>query len=254
MGRLGRLVLAGSLAAAAVVAAVWDPSAPAAEAVAAPSAAAPAGPLDFPVYPGAEVVRLAGEIAANGRPVQTSFFVTPDAPEEVVRFHVAHFRGKRVDLLDSSIPDGKLLSVTDNHGGRQLLVTARRTGDGRTEVIRGVSPLGVGFGDTEPPPELPLPGDVVFATKTEDRAGGGKAITLTGFAARPAPAFEADLENGFRAAGWEGGRLSGAPPAPGELASSSFRFSRGGSDVTAAVIAGSEQGCTLTLRLVEAGP
>ena len=254
-----RLAVASALAGLAVVAAVYDFSTreqAEAEAAQGPAAPAPDGPVEFPGYPGARSVRLAGEISSNGKPLRTSYFHTADAPEEVIRFHREHFRGRRVDLLESAVPGGRLLSVLDNHHGTQLLVTARQAGEERTEVIRSTSPLGQGFAQVEPPPYLPLPDELFIASKIEDRVGDQEVITLAGYSTRPAAELAAELVARFEAAGYGGGALqdgAAEPVAASAPAQRSLQWHRDELVVTAAILA-APAGSQLTLRVQREAP
>lgn len=148
--------------------------------------------------PAAEAVVLEGELLVNGRRVEAAIERTDRAPAEVIAAERARWAEAPVDLIERALPDGALLSILDVAGGRQVVVAARRRG-GRTEVVRGASPLGPGAAT----PPIPLPEGWIPAASVEDRLAGRRLHTATLLAPLGAAAADRALRAQLAAAGWE---------------------------------------------------
>lgn len=158
---------------------------------------APDAPFAWPPEPGE--IRPDGTLRVDGRRVEASTFSTDAAVEEVIAAHRALFARAPVDVAERAIPAGRLLSVLDVHGGRHLVVQVRRVG-GRTEVVRGWTPLG----EAEPTlPLEPLPTDWLVFGAVDDLLDDSALLHRTALAPTGAAQARGELAAALGNAGWQ---------------------------------------------------
>lgn len=152
------------------------------------------------VYPGAQETRIDGELLVDGRPTGAALFRTDDEPKAVIVFFRARLEGQPVDLVEVPIEDGLLLAALDHRSGLHLVISARRNGEGETEVVRGWS----GPPEASAPPDegLPLPPELVMVSRIDDRAGGMRVSTRLGFASVSPDELASALATALARAGW----------------------------------------------------
>lgn len=146
---------------------------------------------------------LEGEIAWNGMAAEKILFSTTADPETTIAHFRAQWKALPVEWLEAELPDGRALVVYDFHGGRRWLMAARRSVDGRTEVVRTLGPIASG----EPPgTHLPFqfPEETTLVTEMRDSSAGQQIWTGTAVVEEPSEAIGAAICRAAAAEGWEG--------------------------------------------------
>lgn len=157
-------------------------------------------PEGLPLPEAEALIPLEGERSWNGSPVESLVFTTAASPEEIVAEMRAQWADRPVEIFESVVAEGRALSVYDFHGGLRWTLVARRVGEGRTEAIRSLSPLGEAPPEDEPLPFL-LPAGIELVSLLGDEAGG--RVHTAAAVEMEADGLEAICE-AAGAAGWGG--------------------------------------------------
>lgn len=174
-----------------------------------------------PFAPMAGELRPAGTLRVDGRTVEASTFTTSAPVAEVIAGHRAAFENAPVDLAEQELGEGRVLSILDVRNGRHVVVAARSVA-GRTEVVRGWSPLG----GAPPPGDHGLPDGWILVSTVEDRLGDVRVLHRTALAPAETGAAGSTLAGHLASGGWQ------------RAAAHVFRFTRGGETLEATFQAG----------------
>jgi len=156
-------------------------------------------------YPGAQRVRVSDDLRANGRPMRLEYFITEDAPEQVVAWVQRRWLKQGMFVFRVPADPGHLaLTGTDLRSGHQRALIVFREGRRTVALLSG----GVAgrASAVERDPELPAFEGAIHLSRVDGWDGGVRSSTYSYVVKQPRVEHARFLVTAFRALGWQGGQ------------------------------------------------